>query len=54
MTISYYESGERKTGIDTIKALAKVLGVKVTNFLSDCNENLVFVHGGIRISGKFD
>lgn len=28
MTISYYESGERKPGMDTIKALAKVLGGK--------------------------
>lgn len=48
MAISHYESGERRPGMDTIKALADVLGVKVTDFLSRRNENLVFVHGEFR------
>lgn len=52
MTISYYESGERKPGMDTIKTLAKVLGVKVSDFLSNRNENLVFVHGEFRKNSK--
>lgn len=52
MTISYYESGERKPGMGTIKALAKVLGVKVTDFLSNRNENLVFAHGEFRKGSK--
>lgn len=52
MTISYYESGERKPGMDTIKVLAKALGVKVTDFLSNRNENLVFVHGEFRKGSK--
>jgi len=48
MAISHYESGERKPDMDTIKALAKVLGVKVTDFLENRNENLSFVHGEFR------
>lgn len=48
MAISHYESGERRPGMDTIKALADVLGVKVTDFLNNRNENLVFVHGEFR------
>lgn len=52
MSISYYESGERKPSMDTIKALAKALGVKVTDFLSNHNENLVFVHGEFRKGSK--
>ncbi|MCM1122760.1 MAG: XRE family transcriptional regulator [Eubacterium sp.] len=52
MAISYYESGERRPSMDTIKALAKVLGVKVTDFLSNRNENLVFAHGEFRKGSK--
>lgn len=52
MTISYYESGERKPSMDTMKVIAKVLGVKVTDFLSNRNENLVFVHGEFRKGSK--
>jgi len=48
MTISYYESGERKPGMETIKALAEVLNVTVTDFLSSRNNNLVFSHGEFR------
>lgn len=48
MAISNYESGERKPAMDTIKALAKALDVRVTDFLSNRNENLVFVHGEFR------
>lgn len=56
MAITYYESGERKPSMDIIKALAQVLGVKVSDFLSNRNEKLVFSHGefrkGSRLSGK--
>lgn len=52
MAVSYYESGERKPDMKTIKAMAKVLGVKVADFLSNRNENLVFVHDGFRKSSK--
>lgn len=52
MTISYYESGERRPSMDTIKELAQVLGVKVTDFLGNRNENLVFVHGEFRKNNK--
>ncbi len=48
MTISYYESGERKPGMETVKALAEVLDVKVTDFLSSRNHNLIFSHGEFR------
>ena len=56
MAISHYESGERKPSMNTIKALAKALDVKVTDFLNNRNENLIFVHGefrkGTKLSGK--
>ena len=48
MAITYYESGERKPNMEMIKALANALGVRVTDFLNDRNENLVFVHGEFR------
>lgn len=52
MAISHYESGERKPSMDVIKALAKVLDVRVSDFLSNRNENLVFVHGEFRKGSK--
>lgn len=52
MAITYYESGERKPGMDVIKKLAKALNVRVADFLSRYNENLVFVHGEFRKGSK--
>ena len=52
MTISYYESGERKPGMDMIRALAKALGVRTTDFLNNRNTKLVFAHGEFRKSSK--
>lgn len=48
MAISHYESGDRRPDMDTIKALATALGIRVTDFLDNRNENLVFVHGEFR------
>lgn len=48
MMISYYESGERKPSMETMKQLAISLGVKVSDFLAVRNENLVFSHGDFR------
>ncbi len=48
MAISYYESGERKPGMDVVKALAQALDVRAADFLRSCNENLVFTHGEFR------
>jgi len=48
MAVSYYESGERRPGMDVIKALAQALDVRVADFLSVRNENLTFVHGEFR------
>lgn len=48
MTITYYESGERKPSMETMKQLASSLGVKVSDFLAVRNENLVFCHGEFR------
>ncbi len=45
MTITYYESGKRRPNMDMIKALASALGVRVTDFLSKRNEELIFAHG---------
>lgn len=48
MMISYYENGERKPSMETMKQLANSLGVKVSDFLVVRNENLVFRHGEFR------
>lgn len=52
MAISYYESGERRPGMEIIKALAKALDVKVSDFLNNRNSNLTFVHGEFRKGSK--
>ena len=52
MAISYYESGERKPGMDMIKTLAKVLNVRTIDFLSNRNDELVFTHGEFRKGSK--
>lgn len=52
MAISNYENGDRKPGMDIIKALAKALDVKVSDFLSNRNENLIFAHGEFRKGSK--
>lgn len=48
MTISHYESGQRKPSMEILKALASVLGVRVSDFLAVRNQNLVFSHGDFR------
>lgn len=48
MAITYYESGERRPGMDIIKTLASVLDIRVSDFLSSRNESLSFVHGEFR------
>ena len=48
MAISNYESGKRKPDMELLKKMAKVLGVRVSDFLSVRNENLVFCHGDFR------
>ncbi len=52
MSISHYESGERKPEMDVIRKLADVLDTRVSDFLSRRNENLVFVHGEFRKKSK--
>lgn len=52
MAISHYESGDRRPSMDIIKELAKALNVKVTDFLRNRNDNLVFVHGEFRKNSK--
>ena len=48
MAISHYESGDRRPNMDTIKALAAALGVRVADFLDSRSDDLVFVHGEFR------
>ena len=48
INITYYESGERKPSMETMKLLAKALGVRVSDFLAVRNENLHFCHGEFR------
>lgn len=52
MAISYYEKEERRPDMQTIKALAKALKVKVTDFLANRDETLVFCHGEFRKNSK--
>lgn len=52
MAISYYENDERRPGMDVIKALAKALDVRVADFLSNRNQNLIFMHGEFRKGSK--
>lgn len=52
MAITNYENGNRRPDMPTIKALAKVLGVKTTDFLAVRNMNLVFAHEEFRKNSK--
>lgn len=52
MAISHYENGDRRPEMKTIKALAEALGVRVTDFLNNRNENLNFIHGEFRKGSK--
>lgn len=45
MSISHYESGERKPSMDIMDALAKALDAEVLDFLANADEHLEFVHG---------
>ena len=38
--------------MDTIKAMAKALAIKISDFLNNRNENLTFVHGEFRKGSK--
>jgi Zn-dependent peptidase ImmA (M78 family)/DNA-binding XRE family transcriptional regulator len=48
MAITNYENGNRKPNMDILKKMAKVLGVRVSDFLAVRNSNLTFVHGEFR------
>lgn len=52
MAISNYENGKRKPDMETLKKLAQVLDVTVSDFLLVRNENLVFNHGCFRKTNK--
>ncbi len=52
MAISYYEREERRPDMETIKVLAKALGVRVTDFLASRDETLVFCHQEFRKNNK--
>lgn len=52
MAISYYEKEERRPDMQTIKALAKALHVRVTDFLVNRDANLEFCHGEFRKNSK--
>lgn len=48
MAISNYENGKRKPDMELLKQMAKVLGVRVSDFLVVRNDKLVFCHGDFR------
>ena len=52
MAISYYEKEERKPDMQTIKKLAEVLHVRVTDFLASRDMDLKFCHGEFRKKTK--
>lgn len=52
MAISHYEKEERRPDMHTIKALAKALHVRVTDFLANRDATLVFCHGEFRKNSK--
>ena len=47
MAITHYESGERRPNMETIKALASALGVRVSDFLSRRNERYILIYYSI-------
>jgi Zn-dependent peptidase ImmA (M78 family)/DNA-binding XRE family transcriptional regulator len=52
MAISNYENGKRKPSMELLKQMAKVLGVRVSDFLAIRNEKLVFCHGDFRKNSR--
>lgn len=52
MTISYYERNARKPGMETLRALASALGVKVSDFLNEHGTDLVFAHCEFRKNSR--
>ena len=52
MAITNYENDDRQPSMDIIKALAKALGIKVTDFLASNSTELQFSHGKFRKGTK--
>lgn len=52
MSITHYENGDRYPEMDTIKKLASVLGVNVTDFIAARNQNLQFEHERFRKNSR--
>lgn len=52
MAISYYEKEERRPDMQTIKTLAKILKVRVTDFLATRDNGLEFCHGEFRKNSR--
>ena len=52
MALSYYEKGERMPGMETLKRLAAVLDVNVSDFLRAHDTDLTFRHGEFRKRGE--
>ncbi len=48
MSITYYESGDRKPGMETMKTLADALNIRVSDFLAVNSQNITFSHGEFR------
>lgn len=52
MSITHYESGQRRPSMAVVEALSEALHVKVSDFLANWNENLTFSHGEFRKNSK--
>ncbi len=52
MSITHYEAGERKPGMDSLLSLTEVLGVSLADLLRRRNASLSFRHGDFRKSAS--
>lgn len=52
MAITNYENDDRQPNMDTLKALAKALNIRVTDFLANTGGELQFSHGKFRKGSK--
>ena len=48
MSVTHYENGDRKPGMDAMKALAEALNVRVSDFLAARSQGIAFSHGEFR------
>ena len=48
MSITNYEKGDRVPSVEILRKIANILGVRISDFLSSRNEQIIFAHGEFR------